>query len=341
MSSPTLATPDPQPALGTLTALRASPSAQAPAAGPVRPRRRVKSWAPYLFVSPFFILFAVFGLFPMLFSVALSFHRWDPLAGLQAMEWVGLDNYIYALTSDDWLRQSLYNTLWLALVSGLPQHLVALPLAYFLHTRMGRWRNAVMGVYFLPFITSTVAVSLVFTALFSREFGVVNVVLSPLTGWLLPAGGIDWTQPTWTKWMIAFVVFWRYVGWNTVLYLSAIQTISRELFEAAELDGARPWQVFRRIVLPLLRPMMFFAVTLTIIGNLQLFEEPFILTGGTGGIDQAGKTAAMHLYAVAFTDGDFGTSSAIAWLLFLLVAAATWLNNRLLGEPSRRGAGAA
>jgi multiple sugar transport system permease protein len=143
---------------------------------------------------------------------------------------------------------------------------------------------------------------------------------------------IDWSQPEYTKIMISLVVFWRYVGWNAVLYLSAMQTVPRELMEAAALDGARPWQQFVHVVLPLLKPMAYFAVTLTLIGNLQRFEEPFILTGGTGGIDQGGRTAAMHMYRVAFTEGDFGTASAIAWLLFAVMALATWGNNRLLGE---------
>jgi multiple sugar transport system permease protein len=300
-------------------------------------RWNLRRWTPYLFISPFFILFAVFGLFPLLFSIGLSLHSWDPAAGLGAMQWVGLDNYVYALTRDDWLRTSIYNTLWIAFVAGVPQHLVALPLAYFLHIAFKRWRNVVLGLYFLPFITSTVALSLVFTTLFSREFGAVNTTLQTMHAWpwvgsLFPAEAIDWRRPEYTKWMISFVVFWRYVGWNTVLYLSALQTIPRDLFEAAEMDGAGPWRRFWHIVVPLCKPMVFFAVTLTIIGNLQLFEEPFILTGGTGGIDQGGRTAAMHLYRVAFTDGDFGTASAIAWLLFLVICAATWTNNRLLGQ---------
>ena len=101
---------------------------------------------------------------------------------------------------------------------------------------------------------------------------------------------------------------------------------------AARVLGASGWQIFWRITLPSLKPMIYFGVMLSVIGGLQLFEEPFILTNGTGGIDQAGKTAAMHMYSVAFTDGDFGTASAIAWLLFMLIAAATWLNNRLLGQ---------
>ncbi len=291
-------------------------------------RRRWQRWLPYVFISPFFILFAVFGLFPLLFSIGLSFHSWDPAAGFDTMRWVGLDNFVYAITRDDWFRRSVYNTIWIALMAGVPQHLVAMPLAYFLHHHMGRWRNLMLGMYFLPFITSTVALSLVFTALFSRDFGVINSALSALFG----VEAIDWRRPEYTKWMIAFVVFWRYLGWNTVLYLSALQTIPRDLLEAAQIDGAGPWQRFFHVVVPLLKPMAFFAVTLTIIGNLQLFEEPFILTAGTGGIDQGGRTAAMHMYRVAFTEGDFGTASAIAWLLFVLIAAASWLNQRLLGQ---------
>ena len=302
-------------------------------------RRSFRDFAPYVFISQFFILFLVFGLFPLLFSIFMSFHRWEPAAGLDAMQWVGLENYIYVITNDDWFRKSLYNTVWMAIVSGVPQHLVALPLAFFLHTAFGRWRNAVVGAYFLPFITSTVAISLVFSSLFSRDYGVVNAALGamaqmPVLGWLFPSQNIDWGQPYYTKWMISFVVWWRYVGFNTVLYLSAIQTIPKDLFEAATMDGAKAWQQFRYVTLPMLKPMIFFAVTLTIIGNLQLFEEPFILTGGTGGIDQAGKTAAMHMYAVAFMDGDFGTASAIAWLLFVLIASATWINKRLLGASA-------
>ena len=309
------------------------------ATAPVRRKKpfAFRDIAPYVFISPFFVLFCVFGLFPLLFSMYLSFHRWEPAAGLAAMNWVGLENYWYVIKDDEWFHKSLYNTVWMSIVSGVPQHAVALPLAFFLHRAFGRWRNAVVGIYFLPFITSSVAISLVFSTLFSRDYGVINASIAqlsqlPVFSWFLPAQNIDWGQPQYTKWMVSFVVFWRYVGWNVVLYLSAIQTIPKDLFEAATMDGAKPAQQFRHVVLPLLRPMIFFAVTLTIIGNLQLFEEPFILTGGTGGIDQAGKTAAMHMYATAFVDGDFGTASSIAWLLFMLIAGVTWLNNRLLGQ---------
>lgn len=306
-------------------------------------RRKIWAWqiAPYVFISPFFILFAVFGLFPMLFSIYLAFQRWDPSTGLAGMRWIGLENLTFIL-QDDWFYKSLYNTFWIAFVSGAPQHLIAIPLAYFIHTAFTRWRNGVAGLYFLPFITSSVAISLVFSSLFSRDFGVINLVLTGLGkwmvagvhpfAWLFPTANIDWGQPYYTKWMISFVVWWRYVGWNTVLYLAALQTIPKELFEAATIDGASRKQQFWHVTVPMLRPMMFFAVTLTIIGNLQLFEEPFILTGGNGGLDQAGKTAAMHMYMTAFVESDFGTASAIAWLLFVLIVALTWGNHKLLGH---------
>lgn len=306
--------------------------------------RKGNKIAPYLFISPFFIIFGVFGLFPLLFSLYLSFHYWDPAAGLSAMEWVGWDNYTFAL-EDDWFQKSLYNTFVIALKSGIPQHVVALPLAFFIHTSFTRWRNTVIGLYFIPYITSTVAISLVFTTLFSRDFGMVNQLLTAIGNfsisdvhifaWLFPQQNVDWTRPEYTKDMISFVVFWRFVGWNTVLYLSALQTIPKDLYEAATIDGANRYQQFWHITLPMLKPMAFFAVTLTIIGNLQLFEEPFIITGGTGGIDQAGKTAAMHMYITAFVESDFGTASAISWILFMIIAALTWVNNKLLGGSNQ------
>lgn len=125
------------------------------------------------------------------------------------------------------------------------------------------------------------------------------------------------------------VVFWRHVGWNTLLYLSAMKTIPEELFDAAYLEGAGFWQQLRHVTLPMLRPMILLALTLSVIGNMQLFEEPFILTAGTGGSGQAGQTMAMYLYATAFAEGDFATASAIAWLLFIILLALCSLGRRI------------
>ncbi|MBI3369779.1 MAG: sugar ABC transporter permease [Burkholderiales bacterium] len=281
--------------------------------------------APYLFIAPFFVLFLVLGLFPLGFSIWLSLHQWEPAAGLSAMRWVGLANYGYALT-DPWFQRSLWNTLWFTLVAGLPQHLVALPLAYFIHRRLKRTRNLAVGAYFIPYITSSVAIALIFATLYSKDYGVINALLHALG----MAGDIDWLgDAAYTKPAVAFVVFWRYLGWNVVLYLSALQVVDEELFEAATLDGAGLWQQFWHVALPLLRPMVFFAVTLTLIGNLQLFEEPFILVDAEKGVASSVMTSAIFMYRLAFADGDFGTASAVSWILFLIVAALTWANGRL------------
>ncbi len=289
--------------------------------------------APYVLLSPFVLLFVVFGLFPLAFSFYLAFQSWEPTAGLSAMKFVGLDNFAFALT-DEWFWKSLKNTAWLAVVSGVPQHVVAIPLAYFIHTSFKRSRNGVIGAYFLPYITSTVAIAMMFSTLFSTDYGLINLSLQALHGvpglaWLAPAQPTDWLgRAENIKPAIALVVFWRYVGFNTVLYLAALQTIPGDIYEAATMDGAGRWQQFWYITLPSLQPMIYFGVTLSMIGGLQLFEEPFILTGGRGGTDQTGMTTAMYMYRTAFEFNDFGGASALSWLLFVFVAVLTWLTNR-------------
>ena len=289
--------------------------------------------APYLLLSPFVILFRVFGIFPLAFSFYLAFQSWEPTAGLASMKFVGLDNFVFAVT-DEWFWKSLKNTTWLALASGIPQHVIAIPLAYFIHTSFKRTRNSVVGAYFLPYITSTVAISMMFGTLFSTDYGLINVALQgmrdvPILGGFFPQEPIDWlNRAENVKPAISLVVFWRYVGFNTVLYLAALQTIPKDIYEAATMDGAGRWQQFWFITLPSLKPMIYFGVTLSVVGGLQLFEEPFILTGGRGGTDQAGMTTAMYMYRTAFEFNDFGAASALSWLLFVFVALLTWATNQ-------------
>jgi len=306
-----------------------------PAAQPATRRRwRLRtSQVPYLLISPFVVLFLVFGIFPLVFSFWLAFQSWEPTAGLASMKFVGLDNFRFAIT-DEWFWKSLRNTAWLALASGVPQHVIAIPLAYFIHTGFKRSRNAVIGAYFLPYITSTVAIAMMFGTLFSTDYGLINLSLHALAqvpglGWFFPDAPVDWlNRAENVKPAVAIVVFWRYIGFNTVLYLAALQTIPSDIYEAATMDGARRVQQFFYITLPSLKPMIYFGVTLSVVGGLQLFEEPFILTGGRGGTDQAGMTTAMYMYRTAFEFNDFGGASALSWLLFVFVALLTWLTNR-------------
>ena len=153
----------------------------------------------------------------------------------------------------------------------------------------------------------------------------------------MPADNIDWMgNADNIKPAVAMIVFWRYVGFNVVLYLAALQTIPKDIYEAATMDGAGRFQQFWFITLPSLRPMIYFGVTLSVIGGLQLFEEPFILTGGRGGSDQAGMTTAIYLYRMAFDFNDFGAASAMSWLLFVVVVVLTWLTNRAF-QPRKTG----
>lgn len=318
----------------------------------VRGMRAWSRWqrkaAPYVFVSPFFILFAVFSLYPILFSLYLSFHEWDAVGGLGSMEWIGLENYTFLL-GDPWFWKSLVNTVILLAISGLPQHVIAVPLAFALNSGLVKLRNAFSASYFMPYITSTVAVSMIFTTIYGTQYGALNAAL----GWLerhLGLGGlfaamgmelpVNWLgRAPYIKPAIAMLVVWRWFGWNTVLYLAGLQTIPKELYEAARVDGANLAQQFRWITVPLLKPMMFFAVTLTIIGNMQLFDEPYILTGTTGGTSEAGLTVALYLYRTGFEWLYMGSAAAMSWVLFLVIGGLTALNLRLFGPGGleRRG----
>ncbi|MDD7909279.1 sugar ABC transporter permease [Pseudovibrio exalbescens] len=305
---------------------------------PARRRSTLRIWKkrlmPWLFISPFIILFMVFTLFPLLFSIYLSFQEWNPVAGLSSMEYVGLYNYQLALT-DPWLWKSLYNTVWLAVVSGIPQHLLAIPVAYMLVSAVrGRLRHLYTATMFIPFITSTVAVALIFFSIYSTNAGILNQwllalsnlpVLSWFFSWVQDAMPIRWlTSSDLLKPSIAMVVIWKYTGFNIVVYSAGFLTVSRDLYDAAKVDGCSRWQQFWHVALPMIRPFIFFAVTLTIIGNLQLFEEPYVLTQGeSGGVAQSGLTASYYLYLVGWQWLEMGAAAAISWILFLFIAIAT------------------
>lgn len=294
-----------------------------------------RRYAPYFFIAPFFILYIIFSFFPNLFSFYLSFTDWYLLDGLKAIKFSGFENYRFLLQDDTYFRSSLLNSAILGILGGIPQHLVALPLAYLLNSSLKRIKGFLSALYFAPFITSIAAMSVVFGLLYSERNGLFNWALLqlhqiPVVGGLFPGEGINWLgRAFWIKPSVALVIFWRYTGWNTILYLAAMQAIPGELFEAAAIDGANRWQQFRFITLPLVRPMAFYAVTLTIIGSMQLFLEPFTLVGPDGGAGNAGRTTLMYLFKTGFTDYDFGRASAISWVLFAIIIVMTIINNRI------------
>src|SRR5919199_118702 len=282
---------------------------------------------PYIFISPFFILFAIFGLFPYLYAFVLSFADWD---GISPLKWVGLANYQQLLTDPVWWL-SLYNSVWLLVVTSL-NLVIALVLAFILNSGLVRFKEVYRTAFFTPIVASSVAVSMVFASLFGLNYGLLNWVLG-----LVGIPPIDWLgTAAWVKPAIALVVIWRYFGWNTVIYLAGLQSIPTELYEAARVDGARWRDVFLHITLPLLRPVITFTVILSIIGALQLFEEPAMLTGGPfsnslGGPNQAGLTVVLNLYQTAFSFTQFGYAAAMSVALFLVIVVFSYFYNRLLG----------
>lgn len=292
--------------------------------------------APYLYISPFFLLFLVFGLFPILFSLYLSFHRWDIIS---PMRWVGWENYQF-LFEDEWFWQSIGNTIKLGLMSAVPQHIMALILAFMLNSGLIRYRKFFRTAYFMPYITSTVAVTLIFQIIFGTRYGVVNYALTPLRDFhwfqqllqfLRLDFPIEWLGRAHTiKPTLAILTIWRWTGWNMILYLAGLQAIPADLYEAAKVDGATNKDLFWKISLPLLRPMLTFAMTMSVIGSMQAFDEPLVLLGTGGGVKQAGMTTVLYLYRTSFEWMDFGTGAAMSYLLFLFIILFSVINFRFL-----------
>jgi cellobiose transport system permease protein len=298
----------------------------APAAGPTPVRRGSRrtrlSWldikgSPYLYVAPFFILFAIFGLYPMGYTLWISLHRWPLLSSGVPHEFLGLGNFT-ELFNDDQFWNSVYNTFGIFLISTVPQLFMALFLANLLNKRIRSRTFFRMGVI-VPIVTSTAVIGIVFNELYSRDFGLFNYVLH----WF-SVGPVDWKADKWSSWSaIATMVNWRWTGYNALIYLAAMQSIPRDVYESSALDGASSATQFWRITVPLLRPTIIFTVIISTIGGLQLFGEPVTFTTGAGGYRGGAtrpfQTMTMYLFEQMFERGRLGYAAAVAWVLFVII----------------------
>ena len=281
--------------------------------------------APYIFISPFFILYAAFHLYPTLWALYLSFFQQTGIGS--AAKWVGLGNYI-KLLSDDRFLKAVVNTSYYAAGSLFIILPAALLLGLAFNIRDLRAGSFFRLFYFTPNITSGVVVAIIFGLVFDFEYGLIN-------NWLLAPLGIAkqrWMQNA-SLIMPAIIIvgLWRYTGINALYFLAGLQNIPHELNEAAQIDGATRWQVFRHITLPLLRPVVLFTVVIAIIGSYNLFGEPFLLAGAEGGVRNAGLFMTMYLYLNALRYMKFGYASAIGYALTLIILALSLLQLRLLG----------
>ncbi|OLV17232.1 carbohydrate ABC transporter permease [Deinococcus marmoris] len=289
-------------------------------ARPARPARRRKHLWPMLFIAPFFVLFLVFGVYPVIFSAVLSFQEWNGAPGQQV--WVGWQNYA-SLFQDRYFWSSMTNSVLIFLLHFPVMTLGGLVLAVILNENRLRFQGLWRAMIFLPHLTSMVAAGITFRLLFERDSGLVNRMLG---GVGIPA--VPWLDNEWwARVAVGILLVWAWTGYQMVIFLSALQTIPGEVNEAALIDGAGRVQVFWKITVPLMRPAIVFVTTLSVIGTFALYTEPVILTGG--GPIHATTTPTMEIYAQAFNNIRYGYGAALSYVYFAIVVAATLLQLRL------------
>lgn len=278
----------------------------------------------YLMISPFFVLFALFGLFPIVWAAVLGFTDWD---GLNPPNFVGLDNYVQIITGPDF-GKTLFNTVYIWLGSTILTVGLAFVFAYLINEYVARGQTFFRMVFLVPLLAAPAVVAIIMSVLFSTNAGIVNAVLSWVTG---DQVAFEWLASTmWIKPIIIFMIAWRFLGFHMLLFFAGLQTIPRELYDAARVDGAGGVQVFLRVTFPMMLPILFFSATSSTVGAFQLFDEPYVLTNGTGGTDKSAEVLGTMLYRTAFNEFRLGTASALSWIIFAIIAVFTILNSRLL-----------
>jgi cellobiose transport system permease protein len=298
--------------------------------------QKVSKWdvklSPYLYISPFFLLFAVTGLFPLLYTAWVSLHSWNLIGGQG--EFTGLENYEFVL-AQPFFWNAVGNTFSIFLLSSVPQVVLAIAIAAVLDANLRAktfWR---MGVL-VPFVVAPVAVGLIFNNLFADQAGLFNELLTGI--------GLDpvrWHSDSLASHTaIATMVNFRWTGYNALIFLAAMQAIPRDVYEAATIDGAGRLRQFFSVTVPMLRPTIIFVVITATIGGLQIFDEARVFDqAGLGGADRQWQTLTMYIWELGWGQRNFGRASAVAWLLFLiivLIAMANFLITRRIATQGGR-----
>ena len=278
--------------------------------------------SPYLYISPFFILFILTGLFPLLYTAYVSVYDWHIIGGQG--DFAGAGNFQWVLAQDKfWV--ALRNSFSIFLISAIPQVILALIIAAILDQNLRAktfWR---MGVL-VPYVVAPVAVALIFSNMFGDQYGLVNNALGRIG--IDPVGWHSQVVPS--HFAIATMVNFRWTGYNALIFLAAMQAVPRDYYEAAMLDGAGRIRQFFSITIPSLRPTLIFVIITSTIGGLQIFDEPRMYdTTGAGGASSQWLTITMYIYNLGFGPaggGQFGRAAAAAWLLFLIIIVVGLIN---------------
>lgn len=286
----------------------------------------------YLFISPFFIVFAIFGLFPILYTLYLSFTSYD---GFTNASFIGLANYTRVL-KDAAFYEALRNTLIMWLIGVVPQMIFAFLLATIFHyTRDLKARGFLRAVYYLPRLVTAVSISALFRQFLGFPKGLVNQLMLNI-GWIsAPINFLN--EPRIAQGTVGVMHWWMFFGNTMIMIMAGMTSISHDLYEAAKIDGANSWQSFWKITIPLLKPVTLYVFLTSLIGGLQSFDVQQILTGGYGAPQNALNSVVLYLYNTAFRYNNFGYSAAIAYYLFAFIAAFSifMLKSRLGDEKER------
>ena len=287
-------------------------------------RRALAGWG---LSAPFVVIFAVFMLAPIAASFAISFTDFSigSIQDWRSASFVGLDNYT-KLFGDAAFGTAMRNTAYFVVV-GVPCTIVlGLLLASALNQGIGKLRTVFRVGFYLPVVTSIVAIAVVWRYMLDPDVGIANAALG-----YVGVDGPDWLgEPATTMPSIIALGVWRNVGETMVIFLAALQTVDPRLYQAARVDGARNRHLFRHITVPMLRPAIAFAAVVTTISYLQVFQEPYVLAAPNGGPDQAGFTASLFIYQQAFRFFNLGYASAAAYTLFSAIAVLAIVQFRFL-----------
>ena len=282
-------------------------------------------YAPYLFVAPFVVLFLTFTLYPLVKSIVLSFYITN---GPRSQVFAGLENFHFLL-NDTAFHKAVWNTCVYTFFSVFLQLPLSLGLALLLNNALIQGRNFFRFSFFSPHLVGQVFVAVLFSVIFMPKFGLLNRVLHGLfgvavdTNWL---GNPDLVMPA-----LVLTALWMYVGFNMIYFLAALQAVDRDLYAAAQVDGANAFRQFLHVTVPGIRSVAIFVVVLCTIGSFQLFELPFVMLNNTSGPDNAGLTIVMYLYQNGFVSGDLGYASAVGWSLAFGVLIISLIQLRLSG----------
>jgi multiple sugar transport system permease protein len=294
-----------------------------------RPRREAGSRAGWFFIAPALLLIGIFFFVPVVGSLLLSVTDFDiyAIADLANARFVGLANYAELLRNPIFWT-AVRNTFYFALVGGPLTVAVSLAAALLINARLVRFRSVFRTIYFVPFVTTLVAVAIVWRYLYHPQYGLFNYAL----GWI-GIGPIDWLgDPRWAMPSIILLAVWKNFGYNMLIFIAGIQAIPDELYEAAALDGARALRQFRHVTLPMLAPTFLFVGVITMIGYFQLFAEPYVMTGG--GPLRSTTSLVLLMYEEGFRWWRMGAAAAVAFILFAIILVWTLLQFRLQREAA-------